>query len=303
MRHLIHIGYPKAGSTFLQQCFEQHPLMLYKNFAMGGFYSIQSLPETVARHQSKPFAYAVTSSEVISIGKAVIAAEADQYRKIGSDVSRRYLDASYFSNFLSSHFPGAVVLIITRGFASKAISTYKEAITAGYVADFTLSLSDQVKISHMLSDYDGTISDYRKAFGHENVIVLPYELLRDDSARFLRVLQEKLDLEEGFSNPGKINESRTDGELYWLLLANRWLMATTRLLGEKLHRKLYSKHIELMRHGRYRPLFSLLQRLFPNKKLEIGTVPADFLAAHRGLALSLKDLEEYRDYGAEYLLE
>jgi hypothetical protein len=36
-RHLIHIGYAKAGSKFLQRWFEAHPDLAYRTAGLGGF--------------------------------------------------------------------------------------------------------------------------------------------------------------------------------------------------------------------------------------------------------------------------
>ena len=41
--HLIHIGYPKAGSTLLRQWFEAHPQILYASGGLAGFDSVIDL--------------------------------------------------------------------------------------------------------------------------------------------------------------------------------------------------------------------------------------------------------------------
>ncbi len=303
MRHLIHIGYPKAGSTFLQRCFEQHPQLLYRNFAMGGFYNLSTLPDTVLRRREKPIAYVVTSQEAISIGKSTILPEGDDFAHRKQKQGRTDIHPREYSAFLSEYFPGATILVITRGFASRAISTYKESIRAGITISLHESLALQVRLKHTFSDYDGLIRTYREAFGDDHVIVLPYELLRDDSDRFLAILQERLGLTEPFTNPGITNAARTDQELHWLRMAGRLLQAGTKWMGTGLYVSCYRKHIEYMRRDRYRPVLFLLRHLFPHKKLDIGKIPAGFLAEHRSLATCLQALPEYRPYRAEYLLD
>jgi hypothetical protein len=61
-KHLIHIGYPKAGSTFLQAWFEQHPELCYAPGGLGGFYNIYE----ICRPSGRACKYFVTSFEGIA---------------------------------------------------------------------------------------------------------------------------------------------------------------------------------------------------------------------------------------------
>jgi|GEM_PF-5080405 len=49
--HLIHIGFPKSGSTFLQEWFRQHPQLFYAPGGLGGFYNVYEIP---GRHPKIP---------------------------------------------------------------------------------------------------------------------------------------------------------------------------------------------------------------------------------------------------------
>jgi hypothetical protein len=58
-RHLIHVGYSKAGSTFLQAWFERHPELRFAPGGLGGFNDVDEL----SRPPGREYKYYVTSFE------------------------------------------------------------------------------------------------------------------------------------------------------------------------------------------------------------------------------------------------
>jgi hypothetical protein len=52
--HLIHIGYPKAGSTFLQESFASHPELAYRKGAIAGFAGYRGEGTEPPRPESEP---------------------------------------------------------------------------------------------------------------------------------------------------------------------------------------------------------------------------------------------------------
>jgi hypothetical protein len=295
MRHLVHIGCPKAASQFLGQWFERHPQLLYKNHGLAGFQEgIFPFADKVARHRKQPYAYAVTSWEGFSSGS------------LGWLLGRSndwQLDPEIFCDFLADFFPNARILIITRGFASRVISTYKQLVKMRAVDDFDAIMGELSGRDFIYFDYNKLIGMYEQAFGKENVIVLPYELLRDDNVRFLAILQEKLGLDPVEYNPGVVNDAASPSDLYWSLKLNKLLVRTKPVLGATLFDKLNAKHIHNGFYNRYRPLFRVLSAIFPNRKLLVPPLPESILEGCRGRADILKGREEYKNYGAEYLWE
>jgi len=73
-------------------------------------------------------------------------------------------------------------------------------------------------------DFDYLIRLYSDAFGEENLIVLPYELLRTTIC-FLTILEEKLGLEHIEPNFSRLNPSLSHEELYWYPVISRWVAA------------------------------------------------------------------------------
>jgi len=64
-------------------------------------------------------------------------------------------------------------------------------------------------------DFDYLIRLYSDALVKRNLIILPYELLRDDQSAFLTILEEKLGLEHIEPNFPRLNPSLSHEELYW----------------------------------------------------------------------------------------
>src|SRR5262249_13996826 len=63
--HLIHIGYAKAGSTFLRSWFAQHPQLAYAPGGIAGFRDVYSMVEASASPGLQPL-YRVTSAEAFA---------------------------------------------------------------------------------------------------------------------------------------------------------------------------------------------------------------------------------------------
>ena len=63
--HVIHIGFPKCASTYLQQWFAAHPQIAYRPGGLAGMYNIYDLIASVLE-KSGGARCAVTSAEQIS---------------------------------------------------------------------------------------------------------------------------------------------------------------------------------------------------------------------------------------------
>jgi hypothetical protein len=61
-RHLVHVGYPKAGSTTLQAWFESRPELVFADDGIGGVTSAKWIASQVAVMDGVP-RWVVTSAE------------------------------------------------------------------------------------------------------------------------------------------------------------------------------------------------------------------------------------------------
>ena len=216
-QHLIHIGYPKAGSTFLRAWFERHPELRYTPGGLGGFHNVYE----IARPEETTHKYYVTSSEELSSPhKSAGGVPFEMSMRWMEHSARIKKDQADVCSVLKSLYPGSRIIIVTRGFKGIIISGYSQYVRAGGVLGTSKPVSDSVLSDayhyvYQYYDFDYLIQLYAEAFGEDNLIILPYELLRDDQDKFLSVLEEKLGLEHVDIKLGRLNPSLSPEELYW----------------------------------------------------------------------------------------
>lgn len=296
MRHLLHIGYPKAGSTFLQRWFEAHPQLAYREGGIAGFRDVFDIVREGAGAQPEP-AYRVTSTESLvlpTLDAGQIAVNLAERR--ATDV---YAAQSRVCASLAALFPGAAVLIVTRGYRAMVLSTYSQFVRSGGFVD----LGDLVALARGPEreriapwNYDRAIATYTNAFGAENVIVMPYELLRDDAAGFVGLLAEKLAIEPKAADAGRVNESLSAAEMYWYPRFARAVLAAR-------SRKLYQRYVRVSFANRLRRPIGLLEKVRPRAGVDETMIPDDVIAPFRGTAESLRANPLFAPYRRDYLLD
>lgn len=302
--HLIHVGYPKAGSTFLQAWFERHPELCYRPGALGGFYNVFEL----ARPSDRAYKFYVTSFEGLSTpGPDAGTLKPDYVRaeQETDDVRRKHQAA--VCEVLKSLYPDSRVLIITRGFKGMIVSGYSQYVRTGgrrHLREMCLQITEGRPEGNLhFYDFDHLIRLYREAFGEENLIVLPYELLREDQDRFLAALEERLGLEHTEVRLGRVNPSLSPEELYWYPLISRAVAAAASRLGAAGSKRVFGWYVAGTLNNRFRLLVRVLSRLRPGRKITEADFPPDVLRRFRGRASLLKGDPLFTPYAAEYLWE
>jgi hypothetical protein len=303
-RHLIHIGYPKAGSTFLQAWFERHPELCYITGGLGGFHNVWQ----VSRSFDETYKYYVTSCEDLSTphkssgGIKLAYGGAEPF-----DDDRRKEKQARVCSVLKSLFPQSRILIVTRGFKGLIVSGYSQIVRTGgrvhlgeMCRQYAIGLQDE---SYNHYDFDYLLRLYGEAFGEENLIVLPYELLRDDQEKFISVLEERLGLRHVEIKLGRVNPSLSPEELYWYPVISRLVSAGASRLGPVWFPKVYRRYVRLTLDNRLRPLIRLLRLLKPDKKITDADFPVEIMSHFEGKATRLKADPLYAPYAAEYLLD
>lgn len=301
-QHLIHIGYAKAGSTFLQAWFARHPELRYAPGGLGGFYSADDL----IRASGRRYTYHVTSYEELSLpirsmgGVDLDFADARPAPETGAKRRQAEVCAA-----LKSLYPGSRILIITRGFKGLIKSGYSQCVRLGtglhpegVCREFSKCL--RVDEDHYW-DFDYVIRLYGTAFGEEKLIVLPYELLRDDQGRFLAVLEERLGVGHAQVELGRLNPSLSPEELYWYPLLSRAVSAAAARLGAARFQKVYRRYVSMIGGRGLGLLVRVLRLLRPGRKVTGADFPDGVLGYCKGRATLLKGLPLYAPYAAEYL--
>lgn len=198
---LIHVGYPKAASSFLQQAvFGAHP-GLCEPWPTGDNTVLERIcwvreadfdPERVARDFSG----------------AHLAAGADKRPVISHEVlvgnpNQRLFWGDTAAGRLARAFPGARVLILIREQASLGLSTWTEFVRRG--GQHGLRQVVGVKgarppgyrpfLPAEYLRYSPLVALYQDLFGAERVTVLPVEMLRRDPGRFFAQLWSAAEVE------------------------------------------------------------------------------------------------------------
>jgi hypothetical protein len=342
-RHLVHVGYPKAGSTTLQAWFESRPEVV--SWAT----SAAAIARQVAATDNAP-RWVVTSSEWLmlpaferrlleAVGADQLAADVsreehgrdavhhgvgdagDEVRRARTARSERDEGAGIpptepiaarrrrVCARLRTMFGDTTILIVTRGFRSIIASTYSEVVRWGSALSVEEFLSvyqespafEGWRVADVF-DYDVALRLYADTFGAESVVVLPFELLRDDPRGFLARLEQRLDLELGSEQAPWHHRSLSGAELYWYPRFSRGVERAANRLGRRgtaLRRTYYER---VIRRGRLERSVDVLSRV-----LRTPTVnPADHIAEEivetcRGRASSLATNPDYTPYAVEYL--
>lgn len=292
---LIHIGYPKAGSDYLQTWFAKHPSFFYKTNSVAGFNNLHEMARYAQTHQ-KLHDWFVVSSEDLAVWKGDIDIVGLKFNPY--DI-RGYQNRICLT--LHRTFPVAKVLIVTRGFESMLKSFYSQAMLGGAVQSFEEWQRESAGILSVFFDYTFVITLYRQTFGNENVIVLPYELLRDNPAGFLAVIEKSLEIQDTIAfTTEKINPSLT----YQLQMAyyrvSKLLYRLVRPFPYPVQKMIYGFYVYQLYLRKPHPFMKLIARLI-RQQGEMKVNPAT-LQSFSGKAEILRHEKLFEPYRKEYLL-
>lgn len=287
--HLIHVGYPKAGSTYLQRWFEAHPQIAYVEGGITGYGTVYDIVAEAASPAAVAPLWRVTSTEGLTAPFESIGQWAAEFRHGRmAEIERACLS-------LAKVFPGATVLIVTRGFRSMILSSYSQYVRSGGTRTLEALMSHERGADHPWN-YEATIVHYRARFGAEKVIVLPYEMLREEPARFLREIELRLGLDPGPAPADRINPSLSPAELAWY---PRLACAAHRLpvIGARAHRLLARAAFR----NRLRRPIAIMQHLAPRPGVTSAMIDDGMIETFRGYADSLRDEPLFEAYAEDYL--
>ncbi|OWY20272.1 hypothetical protein C7N43_21160 [Sphingobacteriales bacterium UPWRP_1] len=295
-KSLIHLGYGKAGTTFLHKWFQEHPQLVYRQFGIGGFTDIkeiyQYLYELPDGH--KPV-YFVTSHEDLSFWKGPIGS-------IGAELIAYSIKEHQqrVCNWLYALMPNSVILIITRGFETIIKSGYSQYVRIGGNLHFDVFIQGVKSLILDFWDYDYLIGLYQDKFGKENVIVLPYELLEENSIAFIREIEERLQIEHFEFKPQKVHPSYNSEHIYWRVKIANYCVTLAKWLPPAVAQRLYQLYIAEIANNSNSSLINLLIRCYPNRKEQIA-LPDSYIAEFKYKAKLLKAMPVYKHYLRYYL--
>jgi hypothetical protein len=222
--HLIHIGLPKCASTFLQT-------VIFPNIKEVDIY-INSFTERLPKHMDFIYRLSVNydslkdqdgkecqlkNEELLQASLGTFKVKISEKRHLISSeglvgsVLNPALCASQLSNYLGQSAPNSRILIVVRNQKDWMQSIYKQmfVMRQGILnsPEFNVIYGDassDALIKYRELDWSLIASTYIREFGDKNVFVIPYELLRQDPNRFLKILRDwaevDIDVQEGWMN-------------------------------------------------------------------------------------------------------
>lgn len=288
IRHLVHVGFPKAGSTFLQRWFDAHPQILHADGGLAGFRDVYALVRQAADPGAVPPLWAVTSAEDLTAPRPSAGRMAGDYGAMGDMAALQEAACATVADL----FPNAHILIVTRGFRAMTLSSYSQYVRQGGSAD--LADLGRGGGAHPWA-YDRVIGLYAGRFGRERLVLLPYELLRDDPARFVDALAERLGTDPHPPPAERVNPSLSGAEMRWYPRIARKAAALP--LPGGLRRYLVRSAFE----NRLRRPIALLQRLRPLDPIGAASIPDEALERFRGNATLLAGEPLFAPYARDYL--
>lgn len=190
---LLHIGYHKTGTTWLQQFLFGHP--------DSGFEWIgrpwEARKQIVAPHALAYDPVATRTLYEPTIARAAAAGKVPVFtdeRFSGNPHSGGY-DSKEIAARLAATFPDGRVLIVVRRQQDMLYSTYDQYVNAGgacslrdYLDRRTRYSMPMFRLEHL--QYHRLIDLYQRTFGRDRVLVLTYEQFKDDGRCFARRITE-----------------------------------------------------------------------------------------------------------------
>jgi hypothetical protein len=206
------------------------------------------------------------------------------------------------AEILHELFPEASVLIVTRGFREALLSSYSQHVRMGGRAPIAELFGGGGGGVGEYLNYDGVLDLYENKFGSERLVVLPYELLRDDPERFSSEVEGHLGVSGGGTLP-RLNRALSPAALYWY---PRLSLGVARALageGGRVRRRLWQVYVSsIARDALARPA-GVLGRLAPGRRVTAADVPDRVLERLRGRAERLRGRALYEPYQSDYLNE
>ncbi|MES2622491.1 MAG: hypothetical protein V4615_16690 [Bacteroidota bacterium] len=293
---LIHIGYPKAGSTYLHEWFTSHPCMLYNTHAISGFYHTHDLAR-YAESSSYIHDCFVLSNEDLSVWKGDV--------DIVGIKNARFYDVKNYQENLSETlhriYPEAKVLIVTRGYTTYFQSLYSQYVSSGGALSFDDFKSKFGSVFPDAYDYTFIVSLYRKIFGSENVILLPFELLKDNPTEFTAAIEEQIGIKERFKyKTERVNASFDKKILFAYRRISSGLVKLVSPLPYSWQKMIYGFYIQCLNKKRPHPWMEILGK-WMNTDIKMGGVE-EILESLKGKSEILRNEKLYQPYLKEYLL-
>lgn len=237
---IIHVGFHKTGTTFLQHYFRQHPDVWYDQ---SFFEQYRQTGKITTENQVKDChiveSNIVLSEEQLTVWNGVL-------NPLGAKFQEYDIEAHQKRNAqkLFELYPNAKILITIRGFDTLLQSLYAQYVLNGGVLFFGDFFEAQQKNKlQKLFNYDYVFSIYSEMFGAKNVLILPYELLKKNPAVYIATLEKEFNFLAFTFSTEAINRALPKLYLYLLVCLSNAVLFLIKPLSKPNQLKIYSKYI------------------------------------------------------------
>jgi hypothetical protein len=228
MRPLLHIGYHKTGTTWLQK-------HVFPNVDAGFSFVAGGRRMRPAFVEVNPFGFdpddarAGFEPDIREAGSRDLVPVLSAERLCGNPHFGGY-DGRTIADRLATVFPDARVLVVIREQGGMLVSLYKQYLKRGGAASFRQYVrappgADRApRFRFDFLEYHRLINHYRNLFGAENVLVLPYEILLSRPEAFLEQIGGLLGVPAIKAELRWANTSPSALSLSLKRYANRWVV-------------------------------------------------------------------------------
>ncbi|NES23672.1 MAG: sulfotransferase [Symploca sp. SIO3E6] len=183
---IIHIGFPKAASSWLQQViFNDEKLGFFSPWGLESAEAIEQFVIPDSFHFSAESTFKVFEPGLQEAASRGMVPIISHECLVGNQMAGTYYGKEA-ADRIHNVFPEARILILLREQKSMVLSSYRQYIKSGgmkTIEDFMGAtqrrpgFAPPCQLTYL--EYDLLIAYYQKLFGVDNVLVLPFELLKE----------------------------------------------------------------------------------------------------------------------------
>lgn len=292
---LLHIGYPKAGSTFLQKWFSGHPQLAFAYRTLCGFQSTFDVCGFAYNYPNKKISYFVTSEEAFSVW----------FKTCGVGINVTHIDVKQHQKkvgeILRQVFPHARILIVTRGYEQTLQSFYSEYVKYGGHYHFEKYLRVFTPLFKEYLDHNFLIKLYEDTFCRENVLTVPFELLQENPDGFIQQIEIFLGLEHFNAGYPRVNPSLSDDMLSSYRMLSGFMLKALKVFPEGIARPLFACYSRCLLHKWLDFITCGISKICPRREIQ-RIVPQGVLHEFKGHGNILKNNDAFRPYLHHYLI-
>jgi hypothetical protein len=177
----IHIGVPKAGSSYLQKYLELRT-EIYHNWMDLADYPLHHIIDEEITEKGidsiRVFSQESLSTPLVALDRIKLAPQIEKIKSARYDVALK----------LKSMFPDAEILLVLRNYKDIIPSIYSELLVMGLTLDKGQFLKKFGVFILELYHYEQIIQTYEEVFGKEKLTIVPFEMLKEDADTFQKFL-------------------------------------------------------------------------------------------------------------------